>query len=65
MPVSLPSGGERQKCDGGQGLHSNDVRTCTAAVHCTDASDHLPVTADLAPPGHRLGADASVRPHHG
>jgi endonuclease/exonuclease/phosphatase family metal-dependent hydrolase len=46
-------------------LHSNDVSTCTAAVHCTDASDHLPVTADLALPGHRLGADASVRPHHG
>jgi endonuclease/exonuclease/phosphatase family metal-dependent hydrolase len=46
-------------------LHSDDVRTCTAAVLSTDASDHLPVTADLVLPGHRVGADASVRPHHG
>ena len=46
-------------------LHSTDVRTCAAAVLCTDASDHLPVTADLALPGHRVGADASVRPDNG
>ena len=46
-------------------LHSNDVSTCAAAVHCTDASDHLPVIADLAVPGDRLGAGISVRPTHG
>jgi endonuclease/exonuclease/phosphatase family metal-dependent hydrolase len=46
-------------------LHSNDVMACTAAVLCTDGSDHLPVTADLALPGHRVGVDASVRPDHG
>jgi endonuclease/exonuclease/phosphatase family metal-dependent hydrolase len=46
-------------------LHSNDVMTCTAAVLCTDGSDHQPVTADPALPGHRVGADASVRPDHG
>jgi endonuclease/exonuclease/phosphatase family metal-dependent hydrolase len=46
-------------------LHSDDVRACTAAVLCTDASDHLPVTADLVLPGHRVGADASARPNNG
>jgi endonuclease/exonuclease/phosphatase family metal-dependent hydrolase len=46
-------------------LHSDDVRTCTAAVLSTDASDHLPVTADLVLPGHRVGADASARPDNG
>ncbi len=46
-------------------LHSNDVRACPAAVLCTDASDHLPVTADSALPGHRVGADASARPGNG
>ena len=46
-------------------LHSDDVRTCTAAVFCTHAADHLPVAAGLVPPGHRVGADASVRPDDG
>jgi endonuclease/exonuclease/phosphatase family metal-dependent hydrolase len=46
-------------------LHSNDVMTCTAAVLCTDGSDHLPVTADLALPADRVGSDASARPTNG
>jgi endonuclease/exonuclease/phosphatase family metal-dependent hydrolase len=35
-------------------LHSHDVMTRTAAVLSTDGSDHLPVTADLPPPGDRM-----------
>jgi endonuclease/exonuclease/phosphatase family metal-dependent hydrolase len=35
-------------------LHSNDVMTRTAAVLSTDGSAHLPVTADLPPPGDRM-----------
>ena len=43
-------------------LHSGDVVARTAAVLSTDGSDHLPVVADLALPGDRVGAGASVRP---
>ena len=46
-------------------LHSNDVVTRAAAVLCTDGSDHLPVVAELALPGDRVGADPSVRPADG
>ncbi len=46
-------------------LHSDDVRTCTAAVLRTDAADHLPVAASLVLPGHRVGADDSVRHDNG
>jgi endonuclease/exonuclease/phosphatase family metal-dependent hydrolase len=46
-------------------LHSNDVMTCTAAVLSTDGSDHLPVIADLALPGDRVGPGTSVRPTTG
>jgi endonuclease/exonuclease/phosphatase family metal-dependent hydrolase len=41
-------------------LHSTDVVARAAAVLSTDASDHLPVTADLVLPGHRLGAGAAA-----
>ena len=46
-------------------LHSNDVTTCIAAVLSTKGSDHLPVAADLALPGDRMGAGTSVRPANG
>ncbi len=46
-------------------LHSNDVMTRTAAVLSTDGSDHLPVIADVALPGDRVGAGTSVRPTNG
>jgi len=42
-------------------MHSTDVMTRTAAVLRTDGSDHLPVIADLALPGDRMGAGTSVR----
>lgn len=42
-------------------LHSGDVVTRTAAVLTTDASDHLPVVADLALPGSRVGVKAGQR----
>jgi endonuclease/exonuclease/phosphatase family metal-dependent hydrolase len=42
-------------------MHSDDVVARTAAVLSTDGSDHLPVIADLALPGDRVGAGASVR----
>ena len=42
-------------------LHSNDVVARTAAVLSTDASDHLPVIADLVLPGHRVGPGAGAR----
>jgi endonuclease/exonuclease/phosphatase family metal-dependent hydrolase len=35
-------------------MSSGDIVARTAAVVTTDASDHLPVVADLALPGHRL-----------
>lgn len=43
-------------------MHSSDVVARSAAVLTTDGSDHLPVTADLALPGDRVGAGQSVRP---
>jgi endonuclease/exonuclease/phosphatase family metal-dependent hydrolase len=46
-------------------LHSTDVMPRAAAVLSTAGSDHLPVTADLALPGDRVGAHASVRPTNG
>ncbi len=36
-------------------LYSDDVVARTAAVLSTDASDHLPVVADLELPGDRVG----------
>ena len=41
-------------------LHSDDVVARRAAVLGTDASDHLPVTADLVLPGHRGGAGSAA-----
>jgi endonuclease/exonuclease/phosphatase family metal-dependent hydrolase len=42
-------------------LSSDDVVTHTAAVVTTDASDHLPVVADLALPGAKVGTGQAVR----
>lgn len=42
-------------------LHSDDVVARTAAVLSTDASDHLPVVADLELPGDRVGVKAGQR----
>ena len=46
-------------------LHSNDVTPRTAAVLSTDGSDHLPVIADLALLGDRVGAGTPVRSTNG
>jgi len=43
-------------------MHSHDVMSRTAAVLRTEGSDHLPVIADLALPGHWVGAGTSARP---
>ncbi len=43
-------------------MHSGDVVARAAAVLSTDGSDHLPVVADLALPGDRVGAGSAVRP---
>jgi endonuclease/exonuclease/phosphatase family metal-dependent hydrolase len=42
-------------------LYSDDVVARTAAVLSTDASDHLPVVADLELPGDRVGLRAGQR----
>jgi len=42
-------------------LHSADVVTRRVAVLSTGASDHLPVSADLVLPGHRVGASTPAR----
>ncbi len=43
-------------------MHSDDVVARTAAVVATDASDHLPVVAELALPGAKVGIGRSGRP---
>ncbi len=42
-------------------LTSDDVVTRTAAVITTNASDHLPVVADVALPGSKVGNPATGR----
>ena len=46
-------------------VHSKDVPPRAAAVLSTEGSDHLPVVADLALPGDRVGAGTRARPTSG